>query len=271
MQNALQRHRPSDFWNALAPHHAALENNYLDVRSVRQILREIVQPVLVVGAGQGLIVEELRRNGLRCDGVDLSSEMIRYARNLRAIELIEADARDLPCAAGTYETVLYATGVIDFIGDEELIRAILKEGRRVVTASQRIFVAFYRMSPKLEDLLARVGLLKNHTLSFRQLLEMYLMNPAQTLGWVAKRAAASHLRAAAMLLQVGASSSMQEMKAGVSMRKIFRNKACADALLQAAPETQPYRNEHEIRSLFTRLAIPIKELRTLRSCHIVRL
>ena len=50
-------HRPSDFWDALAPHHARLENNYLDVRSVRYILREIVQPVLVVGAGQGLIVE----------------------------------------------------------------------------------------------------------------------------------------------------------------------------------------------------------------------
>ena len=264
-------HRPSDFWDALAPHHAALENNYLDVRSVRYILREIVQPVLVVGAGQGLIVEELRRNGLQCEGVDLSSEMVRYARNLRAIDLIEADARALPFAARTYETVLYATGVVDFIGDEELIRVILKEGNRVATASGRIFVAFYRMSPRLEGLLARIGLLKNHILSFQQLLGMYQMNPAQTLGWVAKRAGVSHLRAAAMLLQAGASSTMQETKAGLIMRKIFGNRACADALLKAAPETQPYRNEHEIRNLFARLAIPMKELRTLKSCHIARL
>jgi len=263
--------RPSDFWDALAPHHAALENNYLDVRSVRHILSEIVQPVLIVGAGLGLIVEELRRNGLRCDGVDLSSEMIRYARSLRAIDLIEADARSLPFAAGMYETILYATGVVDFIGDEELIEAIVKEGRRVATASGRIFAAFYRMSPRLEDLLTRVGLLKNHILSFRQLLEMYLMGPAQTLGWVAKRAEVSRLRAAAMLLQASASSTMQEMKAGLIMRKIFRNRACADAMLKAAPEAQPYRNEREIRNLFTRLAIPMKELRTLKSCHIVRL
>lgn len=264
-------HRPSDFWDALAPHHASLENNYLDVPSVRRILGEIVQPVLVVGAGQGLIVEELRRSGLRCDGVDLSSEMIRYARTLRGLELIEADARALPFAAETYETVLYATGVIDFIGDEELIRVILKEGRRVATSAGRIFVAFYRMSPSLEDLLARVDLLTNHVLSFRQVLEMYRMNPAQTLGWVAKRAGVGRLRAAAMLLRAGASSTMQETKAAFNMRKIFRNTACANALLKAAPETQPYRNEQEIRNLFTRLAIPIKELHSLKSCHIVRL
>ena len=116
-----------------------------------------------------------------------------------------------------------------------------------------------------------MDLLKNHILSFRQLLGMYQMNPAQTLGWVAKRAGVGHLRAAAMLIQAGASSTMKETKAGLSMRKIFRNRACADALLKAAPETQPYRTEHEIRSLFARLAIPMKDLRTLKSCHIVRL
>ena len=33
----------------------------------------------VAAAGQGLIVEELRRQGLRCDGLDLSPKMIEYA------------------------------------------------------------------------------------------------------------------------------------------------------------------------------------------------
>ena len=264
-------HRPSDFWDALAPHHSSLENNYLNVQSVRHILRDIVPPVLVVGAGQGLIVEELRRNGLRCDGVDLSSEMIRYAKTLRAIDLIEADARALPFAAGTYETVLYATGVIDFMADEELIQMILTEGRRVATPSGRIFVAFYRISQRLEDLLATVGLLKNHTLSFRRLLEMYQMNPVQTLRWIAERANVGYLKAAGMLLRAGASSTFEEAKSGVIMRKIFRDTPSAKALLESAPETQPYRSEREIRNLFTRLAIPIKDVRSLRSCHFVRL
>jgi len=197
--------------------------------------------------------------------------MIRYAKTFRAIDLIEADARALPFGPGTYETVLYATGVIDFMADEELIRVILTEGRRVATQSGRIFVAFYRMSPTLENLITRVSLLKNHTLSFRKLLEMYRMTSFQTLAWIAQQAQVGYLRAAAMLLRAGAASTMQEMKAGLIMRKIFRDPASANALLQSAPEIQPYRNEHEIRNLFARLAIPIKQLRTQKSCHIVNL
>ena len=68
----------SDFWDALAPHHAALENSYLDLSSLRRIRQVVRPPVLVVGAGQGLIVAALKSQGLQCDGVDLSAEMIRY-------------------------------------------------------------------------------------------------------------------------------------------------------------------------------------------------
>ena len=69
-----------EFWNALAPHHEALEDSYFDLASVRQLLPAIQQPVLVVGAGQGLIVGELRNRGFQCDGVDLSPQMINYAK-----------------------------------------------------------------------------------------------------------------------------------------------------------------------------------------------
>ena len=51
----------SAFWDALAPHHSALEDNYLNRASFRRIAHEIHEPVLVVGAGQGLIVAELHK------------------------------------------------------------------------------------------------------------------------------------------------------------------------------------------------------------------
>ena len=41
----------SDFWDALAPYHSALENSFLDLPSLRRIQQEIRPPVLVVGAG----------------------------------------------------------------------------------------------------------------------------------------------------------------------------------------------------------------------------
>src|SRR5215831_7992808 len=118
----------SEFWDWLAPHHGAVENSYLDLLSIRRILDALHPPVLVVGAGQGLIVEELQKQGFHCDGLDLSPEMIKYAKLRRGLTLIEADAKAMPFAEGKYGTVIYATGVVDFIGDEDEIRAILNEG-----------------------------------------------------------------------------------------------------------------------------------------------
>ena len=180
----------SDYWDALAPHHSSIENNYFDLPSLRRIVHDIHQPVLVVGAGQGLIVAALRKSGFRCDGVDLSAEMIRYAKTRRGLTLVRADARAMPFGTGTYETIIYATGVVDFIGDDAQIGLIMNEARRIATQSGKILVAFYRYSAASEAFLARLGLLKNNTLSVREALEIYRLNPFQTIAWVAKRAEA---------------------------------------------------------------------------------
>ena len=260
----------SEFWDALAPYHFEIEDNYLDVRSIRRFLVDFLQPVLVVGGGQALIVAEIRKSGIRCDGVDLSSEMIRYARLRRGIVLIQADAIALPIAEQTYGTVIYATGVVDFTSDEERIKLMLEEGRRVVKDAGKIFVAFGRISTAQAELLARVGLLSNNVLAFRQCLEPYLLSPAQSIAWVAKRAGLSYFRAAISLVRMAAFSTMQEKGMTLRMRRIFRNLDDPCSLINAAPETQPYRNEPEIRNLLKRLHIPVMQWETYTSCHIVR-
>ena len=195
----------SDYWDALAPHHSALENNYLDLPSLRRIIHDIHQPVLVVGAGQGLIVEELLKKGFQTDGVDLSSEMIRYAKKRRGLTLIEADAKALPFGAGTYETIIYATGVVDFMGDEEQIGVILNEARRIISPSGKIFVAFYKLSAASEEFLAKLGLLRNNVLSLRETLEIYRLKPVQTIAWVAKKAEVGFFRSGNLIAsRVGA-------------------------------------------------------------------
>jgi ubiquinone/menaquinone biosynthesis C-methylase UbiE len=261
----------SEFWDALAPHHFAIENSYLDVPSIRRLMNDLSQPVLVVGAGQGLIVAELRKKGIRCDGVDLSLEMIRYAKLRRGIVLIYADAIAMPIAERTYGTVIYATGVIDFIGDEERIKLMLEEGRRVVKDSGKIFIAFYRASAAGESFMARVGLLSNNVMALRQSLELYLLNPAQMIAWIAKRAGLSYFRAALLLLRMSALSTLQEKRMTFRMQKIFHRMNDPTALINAAPERQPYRNEAEIRNLLKRLALPVKQFETYASCYIVRI
>src|SRR5579859_6725740 len=257
-----------NFWDALAPHHSAIENSHLDLPSLRRIVQDIHQPVLVVGAGQGLIVAELRKKGLRCDGVDLSSEMIRYARIRRGIDLVQADAGAMPFGEGSFRTIIYATGVVDFMSDEEEIRVIMNEARRIADRSGNIFVAFYRFSAATEDFLARLGLLRNNVLRFRETLETYRINPVRAMAWVAERAGVGYFRAAIILVRSWAFSSWQEKRNGFRMLRIFAKANLADKLIQAAPEKQAYRNEAEIRNLFTRLAIPVKRIRAFSSCYI---
>jgi SAM-dependent methyltransferase len=259
----------SDFWNALAPFHAEVEDSNFDLASVRRLLPEIQSRVLVVGAGQGLIVEELREQGYECEGVDLSEEMVRQARLRRGIALIQADAKAMPLATGSYETIIYATGVVDFTAEEDEIQAMLMEGRRVAKESGKIFVAFYKASAAQENFLARVGLLSDGQIALRQSFELYLLTPAQMVGWVARRTGLGHFRATIELLRVSIGSTMQEKRTTLRMQRVFRKIGDPRSLINAAPEKLPYRNEREIEKMFKRLGIPIKQFSTFSSCCVV--
>src|SRR5215470_20384594 len=95
----------SDFWNVLAQFHAEVEDSNFNLASVRRLRPEIESPVLVVGAGHGLIVAELRKHGYECEGVDLSPEMIRQAKLRRGLALVQADAKAMPFPAASYQTI----------------------------------------------------------------------------------------------------------------------------------------------------------------------
>lgn len=225
----------------------------------------------MISAGQGLIVEELRKHGCACEGVDLSVEMIRQAKVRRRITLVQADAKALPFPTASYATVIYATGVVDFNGDEAEIRAMLTEGRRVVREPGKIFVAFYKASALQHTFLELVGLTGNHTLAFRESREVNLLNPVQLVGWVARKARLSRLRATIELVRMAVLSTRLERKAARQMQRVFRKLDDPRSLINAAPEQVPYRDRTEIENLFKRLHIPIKQLSAFASCWVVQI
>lgn len=260
-----------DFWDALAPYHAAVEDNYLDLASVRHILPEIATPVLVIGGGHGLVIEELRRSGLRAEGVDWSLEMIKHARLRRGIDLVHADARNLPFADRTYGTIIYATGVIDFTSDEPGIGSMLAEGRRLIQDGGAIFIAFYKVSKALETFMTSCGLLTNNEIAMRRSFELYLLNPFQMIRWLADQAGWNRFRATLVLLRMSVLCTGKERKTTLQMQRVIRGLENSAQFIQAVPETQPYRNEAAIRSLFGRLGLSISWLRDLTSCFMVRI
>jgi ubiquinone/menaquinone biosynthesis C-methylase UbiE len=261
----------TEFWDALAPHHAPVENSYLNVSATRRIMGHLRAPVLVVGAGHGLIMAEIRKAGLRCDGIDFSSEMIRHAKVRRGIDIIHADARAMPIPDQTYETVIFATGVVDFTEDETAIRMMLKEGRRVVRESGKVFVAFYRLSAASERFLSTIGLLKGNIFTPRPIFEMRRLNPFQRVSWVAKKAGLSYLSAAFLLLRTFVLTTIAERRSPLRLWKIVRKIADSKLLIETAPERQPYRNQAAVRNLFERLAIQVKQLDVFASCYIARI
>lgn len=261
----------SEFWDALAPYHSSIEDDYFDPPSLRLILHHIHPPVLVVGAGQGLIVEELRKNGFQTDGVDFSPEMIRHAKTRRGLEIKQADAKDMPFQDGAYQTIIYTTGVVDFMPDDEDIRLIMSEARRVVDRSGDIFVAFYRFSRTTEGFLRKLGLLKDNALSVKESLRIHQLNPVQAIVWVAHKAEIGLFPAAIISLRSWFLSPMGEKQRAFNMRKIFGKMDSPSSLINAAPEIQPYRNELQIRNLFDRLAIPIKTFEASASCYVVQI
>jgi hypothetical protein len=100
---------------------------------------------------------------------------------------------------------------------------------------------------------------------------MYLLNPSQMIGWVARRTQGSRLSAAVLLLRMSVLSTTREKLTTFKLQRIFRNRDAANSLIQAASETQPYRNESEIRRLFNRLDIPLKRIRPFPTCWIAEI
>jgi SAM-dependent methyltransferase len=261
----------SDFWGALAPFHADVEDTNFDIASVRRLMPEIQSPVLVVGAGHGLIVAELRKNRFDCDGIDLDAEMIRQAKLRRGIELVQADARAMPFAEDSYQTIIYATGVVDFTADENAILAMLTEGQRLIRESGKIFVAFYKTSPLQERFLVKVNLLRDGKMALRQSLELYQLNPVQMIGWVARRAGVTHFSALMTMIHLAVRCTTHERKATLKMQRVFRKIQQPQSLINAAPLELPYRDEKGIESLFKRLGIPIKCFSRFSSCCVVQI
>ena len=46
---------PLQFWESLAPYLSHIEDNFLDLESINKLKSIINDPVLIIGAGQGLL------------------------------------------------------------------------------------------------------------------------------------------------------------------------------------------------------------------------
>jgi hypothetical protein len=261
----------STYWDIWAPYLPYLEDNLLDLETITELSASVTDPVLVVGAGQGLLVQGLTQKGFRVDGVERSPVMIEYARSRRGLKLIEADARNMPFDDNTYATSIIATGVVDFMDDEQLVKEIVDETKRVTTDTGKVFVAFFGVHPATEKFLRTIGLIANGRLYQRRVLQLSRLRPIAALAAIRKEADLSFLRAiqAVLTMQIGLPS--KEKRIAKMWAKIFKEADNPDLLIRAAAESLPFRTELDIRDLFRRLDIQVRNLQVFGSCTVAQL
>ena len=71
-------------------------------------------------------------------------------------------------------------------------------------------------------------------------------------------------------ISTGLRSTRQERAAALATRKVIAQAEDSAALIEAAPETQPYRDKPAIGRLLEGLSIRIEDWQTSGSCHLVR-
>ena len=266
----------TNYWDSWAPYLSYLEDNYLDIESLNQLLGLVTSPILIVGAGQGLLVESLRQRGHVVDGVDYSSEMVKYAEKRRGIKLFHTDAAQMPFDDNKYASSIVATGVIDFITDSDKIKAIIVEVKRVTTNSGEILVAFYQMHPKVEKLMRYIGLIsKDDQWCFRRTYEIMSRTPAEFFTEIRKDPNVSTLGAILTIIRTEIFMPKKE-KAGTKRWKEAWERAKVEMgnpekLISCAPENYPYRNRMQIQNLFKSMNVSLKNIIALKSCVIAQL
>jgi len=268
----------ASYWAAWSPYWSYQEDFFLDLEAINKLSAFITNPALIIGAGQGLLVEQLRKKDFTVDGIDSDTQMISYAKKRRGINLIQANAKEIPFADDSYETSIIATGVVDFIDDEEQIKLIINEALRVTETSGRVFVAFYKYHPRVDALLKSTGIItENRSLRFKKLAEMTILsfeNPIRFISAVRKEANIGFLKTMFILMRTQLFLPKKEKRESKKLSALWkRAKKELDnpqSLIDCLPELVPYRNREEIKNLFKKLDFPIKNMYFYDSCTIVQ-
>ena len=267
--------RGEPWWRLWAPYWEHIEDRHLGVFVTDSFADTVVEPVLVVGAGQGLVVERLKRHGVRATGVDRSRPMLEMAARRRSLEMPLADARALPFATESFETVVVSTGVVDYTADTEAIGQMLEEVMRVLRPRGTALVAFYQLPRPIEAPLRSIGVIQGGEYHMRRLFEIQatrrlIVSARRIARWTGRPL----LRATVDFIKLGLAVPASLCRDAESVKQIYREAAAAgvdpERLRQAVPERIPYRGEREVRELFERVGLPCGRIERRDDCLIAR-
>ncbi|MCP4199706.1 MAG: ATP-binding cassette domain-containing protein [Proteobacteria bacterium] len=266
------------WWQTWAPYWQEIEDRHLGVFLTEKLLDDMESPVLVIGAGQGLIVDYLKKKGLVADGIDLEKEMIVQARNRRSIALIQADAAALPLDSGYYQTVIIATGVVDYMSEAAAIGTILREAFRVLRPHGVLLVSFYQLKPKTEKIYKKIGIItpdnNYHLGRLFEILQLRKASPLRCIKPIAQWTNRGFLPTLLTWTRVGLTVPRELVKEDEKIDRIValakKDNIDESQFFGDVPARIPYRKEAELAALFDEVGIDYCETVHSEDCTVVK-
>ncbi|WMT76951.1 class I SAM-dependent methyltransferase [Bradyrhizobium sp. Ash2021] len=117
--------------HGLRPHH------------IERMATWLTDPVLLVGAGRGMMLQALRTKGYAATGVDWSANMVAEAQREGTFGLSRADAGHLPYDDQSVATVILSTGVLLPTHTQERRDAYFSEAWRILVPTGRLILCLW--------------------------------------------------------------------------------------------------------------------------------
>lgn len=267
----------TNFWKVWSKYWDSVEDQYLSRSVIDSIIAEIESPVLIVGAGQGLIVNYLAEKGFKVTGIDNSKEMIDYAKKRHNIDIVYADAMELPFDDKSFNTVIVASGVVDFIDDDKIIKKILSESFRVLAIHKNLYISFYKINKKLEKVYKKLGIIIDNYYYMKRILTLGVKareNPvmfAFTIKeWSKKNLFQTLVYWTILGIKLPKELKEEESKSNKIYEKALKDGIKKEDIVDAAPEKLPYRSFTDISDLLIKLGFYYNDITTFDDSYLVK-
>jgi SAM-dependent methyltransferase len=142
--DAAARKIQRQFWDTQAADwDAKRAGRGLQPRHIERMATWLIDPVLLVGAGRGMMLQALRAKGYVTTGVDWSASMVAEAQREGILGLSRGDADRLAYDSQSLATVIVSTGVLLPTHTQDRTDAYLDEARRVLVPAGRLILCLW--------------------------------------------------------------------------------------------------------------------------------
>jgi ubiquinone/menaquinone biosynthesis C-methylase UbiE len=265
------------WWSTWAPLWDLIEDRHFGTRPTESLIGQIRSDVLIIGAGQGLIVRYLAARGYHAVGLDINHSMVRISKEKHNLDMVEGDALHLPFKDQLFNTVVISSGVVDYGADKAAITAFIREAIRVCLRGGKIFIAFYRIPVSIEKIYKKIGVIDfddvYHMKRIFEINEIAEKNPVRCATPIQKWTGKGMARVYFEWAIVGLTQPREFMAERKWINNIFKAGKemglTKQALIDSVPDTLPYRTKSSIEKLLGGIEIDYKEITEFDDCTVV--